>query len=104
MARILAPEKQRMALQLLVEGSSLRSITRITGIHRTTVMNLLVRFGDACRQFMDEEILGLRLEHIQCEEIWTFVQKKQARVHVEDHHNHSIGDMYLWTALDTETK
>ena len=49
MANVLAADKQRMALQMLVEGNSLRSVSRLTGIHRTTVMNLLARFGDGCR-------------------------------------------------------
>ena len=47
MAYILKREKQIQTLHLLVEGSSLRSITRLTGIHRTTVMNLMVEFGHA---------------------------------------------------------
>jgi hypothetical protein len=104
MANVLAADKQRMALQMLVEGNSLRSVTRLTGIHRTTVMNLLARFGDACRQFMDEEMRGLTLDHLEVDEIWTFVAKKQARVRVEDSDNPSIGDMYLWVALDQKTK
>ena len=51
MARILPAEKQRLALQMLVEGNSLRSVTRLTGVHRTTVMDLLVRFGGLADSF-----------------------------------------------------
>ena len=79
MANVLAADKQRMALQMLAEGNSLRSVTRLTGIHRTTVMNLLVRFGDACRQFLDEEMRGLTLNHIEVDEIWTFCAKKRRK-------------------------
>ncbi|MEX2092742.1 MAG: hypothetical protein WD971_08705, partial [Pirellulales bacterium] len=104
MANVLAADKQCTALQMLVEGNSLRSVTRLTGIHRTTVMNLLARFGDACRQFMDEEMRGLKLDHIEVDEIWTFCAKKQARLHVEERDNPNIGDMYMWVALDKETK
>jgi hypothetical protein len=84
MANALCADKQRAALQMLVEGNSLRSITRLTGTHRTTVMNLMVRFGDACRQFLDEEMRSLHLRHIQCDEIWTFVGKKSGRIHVDE--------------------
>jgi IS1 family transposase len=104
MANILAADKQRIALQMLVEGNSLRSVTRLTGIHRTTVMKLLARFGDACRHFMDEEMRGLKLEHLEVDEIWTFCAKKQARLHVEERDNPNVGDMYMWVALDKETK
>lgn len=104
MANVLSADKQRMALNMLVEGSSLRSVTRLTGIHRTTVMNLLVRFGDGCRQFLDEEMRGLTLDHVEVDEIWTFVAKKRASLHVEDRDNPLIGDMYLWVPLDQETK
>jgi IS1 family transposase len=104
MANVLAADKQRMALQLLVEGNSLRSVTRLTGVHRTTIMNLLSRFGDGCRQFMDEEMRGLTLDHLQMDEIWTFVAKKAARVPIEERDNPNIGDMYMWVALDQETK
>jgi IS1 family transposase len=104
MANVLAADKQRTALQMLVEGNSLRSVTRLTGIHRTTVMNLLAHFGDACRQFMDEEMRGLKLDHLEVDEIWTFCAKKQARLHVEERDNPNIGDMYMWVALDKDTK
>jgi IS1 family transposase len=104
MANILADDKQRMALQML-EGSSLRSVTRLTGIHRTTVMNLLVRFGDAFRQFLDEEMRGLNLRHIQCDEIHTFVQKRQKNLTIDEKRDrYDIGEVYLWTALGTDTK
>ena len=63
-----------------------------------------VRFGDACRQFMDEEMRGLTLDHVEVDEIWTFVAKKQARLHVDERDNPELGDMYMWVALDQETK
>lgn len=104
MANVLAADKQRTALQMLVEGNSLRSVARLTSVHRTTIMNLLARFGDGCRQFMDEEMRGLSLDHLQVDEIWTFVGKKQARLHTDERDNPELGDMYMWVALDQETK
>src|SRR3990172_3681487 len=104
MSNVLAADEQQTALQMLVEGNSLRSVTRLTGVHRTTVMNLLARFGDACRQFMDEEMRGLKLDHLEVDEVWTFVAKKQARLHVQERDNPNIGDMYMWVALDQTTK
>jgi IS1 family transposase len=105
MANILCADKQSAALRLLVEGNSIRSTERITGIHRDTVMRLAVRFGNACRQFLDEEMRGLMLRHIQCDEIHTFVGKRQKHLTVDEKQTrHDVGEIYLWTALDTDSK
>ena len=94
-----------MALNLLVEGNSIRSTERITGIHRDTLCRLVVRFGGACREFLDERLRGLNLQHVQCDEIWTFVAKKQGRLTMDERESRGdIGDMYLWTAVDDQTK
>jgi IS1 family transposase len=93
-----------MVLRLLAEGNSIRSTERLTGVQKKTVMRLLVRFGNACRQFLDEEMRGLKLEHLQIDEVWTFVGKKQARVHVDERQTSQQGDTYLWVAIDQDTK
>lgn len=104
-ANVLDRDKQLMALHLLVEGNSLRAITRLTGIHRTTVMNLMVRAGEGCQTLLDERLRNLTLNHVECDEIWTFVGKKQARLTMEERQSrHDIGDANLWTALDQKTK
>ena len=50
---ILKSEKQGMIIGGLVEGSSIRSIERMSGVHRDTIMRLLVRVGDTCEEIMD---------------------------------------------------
>jgi len=105
MVHILPREKQIEVLHHLVEGNTLRSTARLTGVHRTTIMNLAVQFGGQCKSFMDRQLHGLTLRHVEVDEIWTFVQKKQGRLTpIEKAGRHDIGDVYLWTALDKETK
>lgn len=104
MANVLCIEDQLSVIHHLCEGCSIRSITRVTGIHRTTILKILVRFGEACREFLDQNLRGLELRHVQCDEIWTFVQKKQGRLQAMEKDNPVIGDQYLWVALDTDTK
>jgi len=58
---------------LLLEGNSIRSTERITRVHRDTICRLIVRFGDACRDFLDERMRGLTLTHLQFDEQWTYV-------------------------------
>jgi len=105
MSNVLPREKRISVLHHLVEGNTLRSTTRLTGVHRTTIQNLLVDFGAACQAYMDRTMRGLSLTHVECDEIWTFVGKKQARLTVDEKAERAdIGDVYLWTALDAETK
>ncbi len=101
---VLSREQQVAVLHLLVEGNSLRSVTRLTGIHRTTVMKLMLRAGDCLRSFLDARMRGLNLEHLQLDEIWTFCRKKQGQLTPEEQDNDQIGDQYLYVALDQQTK
>lgn len=105
MANVLKRERQIAVLNLLAEGSSIRASERITGVHRDTICRLVVRFGNACREFLDERQRNLTLSHLELDEQWTFVQKKQARLTVDERAERSdVGDVYLWIAVDQETK
>lgn len=104
MANVLSVDDQILVLHHLVEGNSIRSIVRVTGIHKATITKLLVRFGHACRDFLDRHMQGLELRHLELDEQWTFVLKKQGRLHDDDRDNPRIGDQYLWLAIDMDTK
>lgn len=95
----------KLALRLLAEASSLRSTSRVTGLQRNTVCKLLVHFGDACKRFLDDRMRGLTLDHMEFDEQWTFVLKKQSRLTIEQRERrHDIGDAYIWTCIDQNTK
>jgi transposase-like protein/IS1 family transposase len=95
----------KLALRLLVEGNSIRATERITGVHRDTLCKLLVKFGTACKRFLDERMRGLTLSHLQFDEQWTYVAKKQSRLTMTERaESHDIGDVYLWTCIDQKTK
>jgi transposase-like protein len=98
-------EKAKLALRMLTEGMSIRATERITGIHRDTLCKLVVLFGTACKKFMDDRMHGLKLTHLQFDEQWTFVGKKQSRLTVEEKETcHDLGDAYIWTCIDEQTK
>jgi IS1 family transposase len=103
-ANVLSWEEQLTVLNMLVEGASLRSITRLTGVHRSTVVRLMIHVGTSLRDFMDRRLRNLTLNHLQCDEIWTFVRKKQARLTEAEAMNPALGDQFLFVALDEETK
>ena len=105
MARIMPIEKRNTILRLLVEGNSIRSVTRLMGTNIPTVLRQLHWAGEHCRKLMDERFRNLTLSHLECDELWTFVQKKQARLTTQERTERGdIGDVYLWIALDQETK
>lgn len=102
MANVLSTEKQAIAISALCEGSSIRSVERMTGIHRDTVMRLGARVGEACRDLLDQAMRELPCNKIEVDEIWGFVGKKQRNVTAED--GKEMGDVWTWVAIDPETK
>jgi len=72
-------DKKLTILDAMVEGNSIRSTERMTGVHRDTIMRLTARTGEQCRDFLDVRVRGIRAERVQADEIWTYVFKKQGR-------------------------
>lgn len=98
-------ETAKLVLNLLTQGNSIRATERITKVHRDTICKLLVFFGDACQRFMDKKMRGLKLTHLQFDEQWTWVGRKQARLTVDEkRERHDVGDVYVWTCIDQQTK
>jgi len=99
----LSNDQKTTAIQALIEGNSIRSTERMTGIHRDTLMRLLVRVGDGCARFLDAHVKSVAAQKVQVDEIWTYVFKKQARISV-DESAAGIGDQYVFVGIDPDTK
>ena len=101
----LKPEKKLLAvISAPVEGNSIRSVERMTGVHRDTILRLLVRVGERCQRILGERMRGFRSSHLQADEIWTFVGKKERYLTQEDRANEELEDQYVFVALDAESK
>lgn len=100
---ILKQEKQEMAIAALVEGSSIRSVERMTGIHRDTIMRLMLRIGETCENLMDSSMKNLPCRKLQMDEIWCFVGKKQRHIQATDNPL-EVGDQWVFVALDADSK
>jgi IS1 family transposase len=97
--------KERAAIiRALVEGNSLRSITRLTGRSINTVTKLLVDLGAACVAYQDEHVRYLDCRRIQADEIWAFCYAKARNVPESKRDQFGYGDVWTWTALDPDTK
>jgi IS1 family transposase len=95
-------DKALLAIQLLIEGTSIRSAERVTGLHRDTIIRLLVLAGERCITVMASMMRDLHCKRIQSDEIWTFVGKKQRHVKAED--SEEMGDAWVFVAIDPDTK
>ncbi len=100
----LSIEDQVRIVSMLVEGNSIRSIERMTGIQKKTIGRLLVQVGNACQEFQFRTLQGLTCEHIQCDEIWSFCYSKEANIPEKFKGFFGYGDIYTWVALCEECK
>lgn len=94
--------KRVQILNMLVEGSSMRSISRVVGVSINTVTKLLVDAGRACADFHDETVRNVKASRIQCDEIWSFCYSKKKNV--PDHKQGEAGDIWTWSAIDSDSK
>src|SRR5262249_54824654 len=102
MANVLNTDKQIAVIRALAAGSSIRSIERMTGIHRDTIMRLGVKVGKGCAALMHAKMRDLSCQYLQVDEIWGFIGKKEKHVTVDD--SPELGDVWTFWAVDAETK
>jgi IS1 family transposase len=96
--------KQRVqVVSCLVEGNSVRSTSRLTGVAKGSILKLLVEMGEVCSAYHDEHVRRLHSKRIQADEIWAFCGKKQKNV-VEGDEADSLGSVWTWTAIDPDSK
>ena len=102
MANVLNTDKQIAIIAALSEGSSMRSIERMTGVHRDTIMRLGVKVGQGCTTLMDEKMRDLSCKRLEMDEIWGFIGKKEKHVQMED--GPDVGSVWTFCAIDADTK
>lgn len=89
-------------VKMLMEGMGVRSVSRLTGVHKATILSLLVTVGRKCQDLLDSKIRGLRPWHVELDETWTFVHTKEKHLRSDD--PAEWGDQYVWVALDSTTR
>jgi IS1 family transposase len=91
-------------LSMLCEGSSCRSISRVADVSLNTVYKTLIDAGKACIRFHDETVRNVASKRVQCDETWSFCYAKQKNVATAKAAPQGAGDVWTWTALDSDTK
>ena len=98
-------QSQRVAVvKALVEGTSIRGTTRLTGVAKNTIVKLLVDLGAACSEYQDRVLRDLTCRRIQADEIWSFCNAKAKNVPEAHRGEFGWGDVWTWTAIDADTK
>jgi IS1 family transposase len=96
--------KAETILRLLVEGNSISSIERITGVHHSTILKLLVLSGARCEKLLEDKIQGLDVTDVQGDELWSFIQKKEGHKWPWEANDTEIGDSYCFIAIERKFK
>jgi IS1 family transposase len=102
MVNRLSIERRTQIIGALVEGNSIRSVERMFNTHRDTVMRLGFQVGKGCHKLMHEKMRHLHCEQIQCDEIWSYVRKKQNQLKPGE--SIRAGDFWTFVAIDPQTK
>src|SRR5450631_2076386 len=67
-------------INCLIEGCSIRSTVRMTGIAKKTVMRVVVEVGAFCSGYQDKAFRNLNCQRLQVDEMWSFVYAKAKNV------------------------
>ena len=95
-------EKAEQALSMLLEGTSVSSTVRLTGLNQRTILKLLVLAGEKAERIMADKLRNVEVRDVECDEVWSFIGKKQKRVRPED--NQLLGDCYVFVGIERHSK
>ncbi len=102
----LTPERRAAVLSCLVEGNSIRSTVRLTGVAKNTVTKLLVQAGKVAAEYQDAILRNLPCKRVQCDEIWSFVYGKDRNIPkaIRESSPFTVGSVWTWTCIDSDNK
>lgn len=104
MANVISTAKKVAVISALVEGCSVRSTVRMTGVSKGAILRLLASVGAACADYQDRTIRNVEAKRVQVDEIWSFVGCKQKNVTAEKMEAGLCGDVWTFTAIEAQTK
>lgn len=97
-------ERRVQVINSLVEGNSIRSTVRLTGVAKGTILRLLAEVGTACARYQDRVLRNLSCKRVQLDEIWSFCSVKAKNIPDHRQDEEGIGDVWVWVAIDADTK
>jgi len=100
----LSTKERAQIIGMMVEGMSIRAISRLTGASKNTIVKLLAEAGNAFMDYQDKALRNLPCKRLECDEIWSFVGAKDKNADPELKALGEAGDVWTWTAIDADTK
>src|SRR5438132_7017743 len=97
-------QTRALVIGCLVEGNSLRSTVRMTGVSMPTILKLLVDLGEVCREYQDKAFRNLACRRLQMDEVWQYCYAKEKNVPEGKKGTFGHGDVWVWVAIDAEYK
>jgi IS1 family transposase len=97
-------EKKVAVISALVEGCSVRSTSRMTGVAKGTILRLLAEVGEACARYLDVTVRNIPARRVQIDEIWSFCYAKEKNVTEDIASKKVAGDVWTFVAIDAQTK
>ena len=104
MANVISMEKKIAVVSALVEGCSVRAVSRMTGVSKGAILRLLASVGTACAEYLDVTLRNVSAKRIQIDEIWSFVGAKQKNVTKEMAEKKICGDVWTFIAMEAQSK
>ena len=96
-------DRAALAIQLLVEGSSIRATSRITKLSQDTISSLILKVGSNCETFLAKTIKDVECNFVEADEVWSFIGMKE-RTRKQRGYSNEFGDSWTFVAIDRETK
>src|ERR1700686_4968258 len=97
-------KKREQVIAALIEGCSIRSIVRMTAVAKKTVLRLVIEVGAVCSAYQDRVFRNLSCRRLQVDELWGYIGAKEKNLTTENVARGAVGDIWLWVAVDAETK
>lgn len=97
-------DRAHLAINLLVEGMSVRAVERITNLHRDTICDLILTVGENCGRLLSRIVKAVPVDDVQCDEIWSFVGCKEKTKKKRGYTLNEIGDCWTFIAIERNTK
>jgi len=87
-----------------MEVVNFNAVSRLTGVCKPAILKLLTDLGQSCLRFHNERVRGLKPARVETDEVWSFVYCKEKGLRPEFQGTYGLGDCWLWTAIDPDTK
>src|SRR5437016_4197102 len=95
----LSIKSRSQVVAALVEGASINSVVRMTGVTKQTILRLIADLGTACAQYQNQKLRNLSCKRIQADEVWSFCYAKDKNLSEEMKGKFGFGSVWTWTAI-----